>query len=128
METPIYGSGGAGGAAGGAATSSSWGGGGAGGAAISSQGPLSTPSQSIRQSYPFMFKANQVVLTLKEARAVVISLHQGSPFTQNNKSLLREEAGKNVHGVYTPTGNSWLINPLIANAILTVNGTNRSPA
>jgi hypothetical protein len=60
-----------------------------------------------------MFRPNQVVLSLIEARAVIISMHQSAPFAQNYKTLLQEEAGKDVHGVYTATGNSWLINPLL---------------
>ncbi len=75
-------------------------------AAPTSQGPPFTPAQSYRQYYPFMFRATQAVLTMKEARAVIITMHQGSPFTQNIQTLLTEKAGEDVNGVYTSTGNS----------------------
>ena len=45
-------------------------------------------------------------------------MHRTSPFTLNDHSLITEKAGKVQNGVYTETGKSWLINPLLAHALL----------
>ena len=45
-------------------------------------------------------------------------MHQRAPFTLNDHSLITEKAGKAQNGMYTESGKSWLINPLIAHAVL----------
>ena len=45
-------------------------------------------------------------------------MHQAAPFTKNSRTLLTERSGKFVGDVYTPTANSWLLNPLFAHSIL----------
>ena len=45
-------------------------------------------------------------------------MHQASPFTLNDHSLITEKAGKVQNGMYTETGKSWLINPLVTHALL----------
>ena len=48
-------------------------------------------------------------------------MHKAAAFTKNPKTLLTERSGKaGTHPEdYTPTANSWLLNPLIAHALLT---------
>jgi hypothetical protein len=50
----------------------------------------------------------------------VHTFHKASAFTKNSKTLLTERSGKaGTHPEnYTTTANSWLINPLIAHALL----------
>jgi hypothetical protein len=53
-----------------------------------------------------------------EIRKRIDTMHKEFPFTINSKTLLTEKAGKFVNDVYTPTANSWLLNPLIAHSLM----------
>ena len=53
-----------------------------------------------------------------EIRRCIEAMHQAAPFTKNSRTLLTERSGKFVGDVYTPTANSWLLNPLFAHSIL----------
>jgi hypothetical protein len=55
---------------------------------------------------------------VNEFRLRVQKMHNQLPFTKNPKTLLTERAGKPANTEYVPTANSWLINPLIAHALL----------
>ena len=58
------------------------------------------------------------ILASKEISKCIAEMHKSSPFIMNPKSLITERAGHDVNGTYTPTGNSWLINPLITFSVL----------
>ena len=61
----------------------------------------------------------QVVLKNRiEIRKVIEAMHQTAPFTKNSRTVITERSGKFVNDVYTPTANSWLLNPLLAHSIL----------
>ena len=47
-----------------------------------------------------------------------MSMHEMLPFRLNDYSLITEKAGKDSNGFYTECAKSWLINPLIAYAVL----------
>ena len=47
-----------------------------------------------------------------------MKLHAASAFTANPNSLLTEKAGKLKGNTYTQNSISWLINPLLAYAVL----------
>ena len=47
-----------------------------------------------------------------------MSMHAMLPFRLNDYSLITEKAGKDSIGFYTECAKSWLINPLIAYAVL----------
>ena len=77
----------------------------------SSSMPMST-QQSPAKNNP------RRVLDLKQITKYISDMHKASPFTKNSRSLITERAGHDVNCTYTPTGNSWLINPLITFSIL----------
>ena len=57
-------------------------------------------------------------LSLREIGDSIMSMHASLPFRLNDFSLLTEKAGKDLNGFYTECAKSWLINPLIAYAVL----------
>ncbi len=63
-------------------------------------------------------KLTRITLKPKQIKDHILKLHISSPFTTNPNSLLTEKAGKPVGITYTQTGISWLLNPLIAHAVL----------
>jgi hypothetical protein len=77
---------------------------------------LPYPSPNSLQS-PHIRGSHSIVRP-KEIRSHVMTLQTSSPFPCNPHSLLTEKACKPVHGKYTQSGISWLINPLITYAVL----------
>jgi hypothetical protein len=74
------------------------------------------PSSNYKPNPPQ--KLTQITLKPKQIKDHILKLHISSTFTTNPNSLLTEKAGKPVGITYRQTGMSWLINPLIAHAVL----------